>query len=84
MTDKGFNQEAFGITISQVWRPEGWVKFKEMEDHMFLIEFQKLPDKERVLAGRPWFFDRILLSLQEVDEAIPIDAMQVNFEPFWI
>ncbi|XP_041000608.1 uncharacterized protein LOC121246495 [Juglans microcarpa x Juglans regia] len=84
MTDKGINHQAFRITMSQVWRLEDWVKFKEMGDHMFLIEFQSLPDKERVLAGRPWSFDRKLLSLQEVDEDVPIGAIQFKFEPFWV
>ncbi|KAF5471784.1 hypothetical protein F2P56_008554 [Juglans regia] len=54
--------------MSQIWRLEGWVTFKEHGEQCFLIEFQKIEDKERVLSGRPWFFDRHLLTMMEVDD----------------
>lgn len=41
-------------------------------------------DKEKVLSGRPWFFDRNLLTLLEVDETVSINALQLIFEPFWV
>ncbi|XP_042972989.1 uncharacterized protein LOC122304790 [Carya illinoinensis] len=84
MAEKLVNSEAFHITMSQLWRLEGWVSFKELGDQSFLIEFQKVKDKEKVLAGRPWFFDRCLLAIQEVDESQSINALQFCYEPFWV
>ncbi|XP_041010287.1 uncharacterized protein LOC121254353 [Juglans microcarpa x Juglans regia] len=84
MADRGINSEAFRVTISQVWRLEGWVKFKDIGDLRFLIEFQLLSDKEKVLGGRPWFFNRNLVSLQEIDETIPLNSVKFQFEPFWV
>lgn len=75
LTEKGINREVFTITMSQVWRLEGWVRFKEVGDHRFIIEFQWLADKEKVLSGRLWFFDRNLLTFQEVDGSVPANAV---------
>ncbi|XP_042962402.1 uncharacterized protein LOC122296666 [Carya illinoinensis] len=84
MVDKNVNSEAFRVTMSQIWRLEGWVRFKELGDQSFLIEFQKMMDKEKVLGGRTWFFDRCLLAIQEVDETQSINALQFRYEPFWV
>ncbi|XP_042950139.1 uncharacterized protein LOC122282255 [Carya illinoinensis] len=84
LSEKGVNNEAFRNTIAQVWRLEGWVRFKDLNDQCFLIEFQKVQDKEKVLSGRPWCFDRNLLTLQEVDAKTSINATQFRFEPFWV
>ncbi|XP_042974643.1 uncharacterized protein LOC122306275 [Carya illinoinensis] len=84
LTKKDINSEAFRSTMSQVWRLEGWVKFKELGDHKFLIEFQLLVDKEKVLGGRPWFFDRNLVSFLEMDEDDSLNAIRFQFEPFWV
>ncbi|XP_042972731.1 uncharacterized protein LOC122304523 [Carya illinoinensis] len=84
MVEKMVNSKAFRTTMSQIWRLQGWVKFKEIGDQSFLIEFQELADKEKVLGGRPWFFDRCLLSLQEIDAKVSINSMQFRFEPFWV
>ncbi|KAG6713755.1 hypothetical protein I3842_05G169600 [Carya illinoinensis] len=74
LTEKGINSEAF----------RGWVKFKELGDFKFLIEFQFLGDKEKVLGGRPWFFDRNLVSFLEFDEDVLLNDILFRFEPFWI
>ncbi|XP_042944647.1 uncharacterized protein LOC122278532 [Carya illinoinensis] len=84
MSDKGINHEAFRSTMSQVWRLEGWVKFKDLGEHKFLIEFQLLVDKEKVLGGRPWFFDRNLVAFLEMDEDDSLNATRFQFEPFWV
>ncbi|XP_042942827.1 uncharacterized protein LOC122277010 [Carya illinoinensis] len=84
LVDKGISHEAFRVTMSQVWKLDGWVQFKDLGNHKFLIEFKHLADKDRVLGGRPWFFDRNLLSLQEVDERMPMNSVNFNFEPFWV
>ncbi|XP_042958197.1 uncharacterized protein LOC122293793 [Carya illinoinensis] len=84
MTEKGINSEAFRITMSQIWRLEGWVRFKELGDQCFLIEFQTLADKEKIFSGHPWFFDRHLLTLLEVDGIDSISELHFAYEPFWV
>ncbi|XP_042962703.1 uncharacterized protein LOC122296978 [Carya illinoinensis] len=84
MVERTVNIEAFRTTMSQVWRLDGWVRFIEIGDQSFIIEFQKLEDKDKFLGGRPWFFDRSLLSLQEVDDTVSINKTQFSYKPFWV
>ncbi|XP_042980022.1 uncharacterized protein LOC122310208 [Carya illinoinensis] len=84
MSKRTVNSEAFRTTMPQVWRMEGWVKFIEIGNQSFLIEFQKLEDREKVLGGRPWFFNRSLLTLQEVDDTVSINRVQFRYKSFWV
>lgn len=31
-----------------------------------------------------WFFDRSLLTLQEIDDAVSINGLKFRYEPFWV
>ncbi|XP_042958166.1 uncharacterized protein LOC122293745 [Carya illinoinensis] len=84
LSEKGVNNEAFRITMSQIWRLNGWVRFKDPNEQVFLIEFQSEQDLRKVLGGRTWFFDRNLLTLQEVNENESVNALQFRYEPFWV
>ena len=53
LSEKGLNNEAFRKTMALIWKLKGWVRFKELGDQKFLIEFQHIADKEKVLSGRP-------------------------------
>ncbi|KAF5451920.1 hypothetical protein F2P56_026974 [Juglans regia] len=83
-SDKLINIEAFKTTMALVWRLEGWVEFLVTGDNSFLIEFQILVDKEKVLKGRPWTFDHFLVAPQEVDGNLPHNAISFTHESFWV
>lgn len=70
ISDKSVKKEAFRSTLTKIWRPVGWITFKDMDDNKFLVEFQNLGDKEKVLKGRSWLFDRNLVNLQDFDASL--------------
>lgn len=49
----------------KVWRPDGGIQFREVGENKFLLEFQYERYKEKVMWGRPWSFDRLLVCLKE-------------------
>lgn len=51
---------------------------------MWLFEFVEEDDKRRVLAGRPWYFDRQILVLNEFDGQSPPSQIVFTQSPFWI
>jgi hypothetical protein len=83
-SDKNTNKGAFKIVLMQIWRMVGWVDFKELQDNLWLFEFMKESDKQRVLAGWPWSFDRQILVINEFDGRIPPSQMEFKQSPFWI
>jgi hypothetical protein len=83
-SDKNVNQEAFKTVFSNIWRIVGSVKFKELQDNIWLFEFSNEGDKRRVLDGRPWSFNRQILVLNEFDGSIPPSQLEFRHSPFWV
>jgi hypothetical protein len=81
---KKVNKEAFKTVLSRIWRTIQGVIFKELDDNVWLFEFEDESDMRRVLEGRPWLFDRQILVLNEFDGSIPISQMQFTHSPFWV
>lgn len=82
--ERRVNKEAFRTVLSRIWRLAGSVVFKEVQDNIWLFEFEEVDDKRRVFEGRPWFFDRQILVIQEFDGSIPVSQMEFSFSPFWV
>ncbi|KAK4259452.1 hypothetical protein QN277_005781 [Acacia crassicarpa] len=84
-TDKSLNR---GIVISMI--KKGWGIDKGMEIHempdknAFLFRFTRQEDYNRVLKGRPWSIQNVLLNIQPWDDYMVFQ--EVNFEwcPFWV
>jgi hypothetical protein len=60
------------------------VTFKELQDNMWIFEFSELVDKERVMEGRPWSYDRQILVLNEFDGSTPPSKMDFTQSPIWV
>lgn len=85
LIDKNMKKEAFKAAMTKIWNPEGWLFFKEVGHNKFIVDqFQKRMDMERVLNGRPWFFDKSLICIQQFDSNTPPNEMNFNQEPFWV
>ncbi|XP_042990668.1 uncharacterized protein LOC122317666 [Carya illinoinensis] len=82
--DRTANREAFRTTMSKIWNTEGWLTFKDLETNVYLIEFQLVSDKEKVLLGRPWSFDRHLVCMKEFEGLLSLSEVRFDSEPFWI
>ncbi len=67
---KKLNKEAFKAILVRIWRLVGRLFLKEIQEHVRLFEFTEEGDKQRVLGGRPWSYDRTLLVLNEFDGRI--------------
>lgn len=78
------NKEAFKALLVRIWRLEGRVFFTEILDNLWPFEFTEVDDKRRVLEGRPWSYDRILLVLNDFDDKTPPSQMEFNHSPIWI
>ncbi|XP_041000319.1 uncharacterized protein LOC121246281 [Juglans microcarpa x Juglans regia] len=84
MSDKEVNKGAFCATMSKLWHAERQIFLRDIGWNRFLVEFQKKKDKNSVLQGRPWPFDKFLVCLQECDGNVALRDIQFSMEPFWI
>lgn len=82
VSNRMINKEAFRNTMSKVWSLGGWLQFKEMGNKKIMVEFQCDQDKIKVMQGRPWTFDKLLICLEDVDWTISPNEMKFAHEPF--
>ncbi|XVF50764.1 hypothetical protein PTKIN_Ptkin04bG0129700 [Pterospermum kingtungense] len=52
-------------TMKTIWKLMREVQIMAIEDNLFLFKFQEENDKERVLEGAPWSFDKQMLLFHE-------------------
>ncbi|GLT77192.1 hypothetical protein SLA2020_488010 [Shorea laevis] len=83
-TEKKINRDAFRSLLLRLWNPLGAVVFKEVQHHLWIFEFSEIIDKEKVLSGRPWLFDRYLLVIHEFDGITPPAQIAFTHSPFWV
>ncbi|XP_059436243.1 uncharacterized protein LOC132169189 [Corylus avellana] len=81
---KRVNKDALKTVLSRIWRTLGGIIFKELDDNIWLFEFEDVEDLRRVLEGRPWSFDRHILVLKEFDGSTPPSQMAFTHSPFWV
>jgi hypothetical protein len=82
--DRRVNKEAFRTVMTRLWRIVGTVVFQEVQENIWVFEFSDRDDKERIMAGRPWSFDRQIIILNELDGNAPPSQMQFTHSPFWV
>ncbi|XVF88703.1 hypothetical protein PTKIN_Ptkin19aG0071600 [Pterospermum kingtungense] len=64
LTTRPFNKEAMIGTLKVIWKLSREVEIIVLEENLFLFKFQDVKDKERVLNGAPWTFDKQLILFQ--------------------
>lgn len=50
-TEKKINNEAFKAVMARVWHAVGCVEFREIQDNLWIFEFEDVDVKQRVMAG---------------------------------
>jgi hypothetical protein len=84
IADRMVSKEVIKTAMIQWWKPEENLSFKVLGENMFLIEFTKVGDKERVLEGRPWVFGGSLFVTEDYDgRAQPTDFL-FDKAAFWV
>ncbi|XVF47816.1 hypothetical protein PTKIN_Ptkin03bG0141300 [Pterospermum kingtungense] len=84
LTRRPFNKEAFMETMKAIWKITNEVEIMAIEENLFLFKFQGARDKERVLEGAPWSFDKSLLLFQEFNGALRPDEYVFDKATFWV
>ena len=60
------------------------MSFTDAPDGLLLVEFFDVGDKDRVLIGRPWSFERCLLLVTSLEGDVQSSKLDMNLVPFWV
>ena len=84
LTERSFNVDAFKRTITNVWDPIHGLVIRVISPNLFAFQFYHWRDMLKVLDGRPWCFDNMLILLKEADGHEQPDKVTLNYSPFWV
>ncbi|CAI9770975.1 unnamed protein product [Fraxinus pennsylvanica] len=84
LVDREVNKGALKNTLLQLWQLEGKGVIKEVGRNTFLLELVRVSDKKRIMAGRPWSFDKSLLCLHDCENVNNLKEIAFNEEVFWV
>ncbi|KAK1550231.1 hypothetical protein Q3G72_015866 [Acer saccharum] len=65
---KLINREVFMSVMNKIWRVNGGVQIELVEGNIFVFYFSNLEDRQRILKGGPWSFDRATIIFDKPTE----------------
>lgn len=83
-SERFLNPTTFIATIKNVWVIQHGVDINMIGKNTFQFQFYHWKDKERVLNGQPWHFDKVALLLTEMDDAQKPSDLQFFALPMWV
>ncbi|XP_042939405.1 uncharacterized protein LOC122274431 [Carya illinoinensis] len=84
LSNRKVSKEIVRSTLAKIWKLQRSFNFFEICSNLFVISFECLDDKKKILDGRPWLFDNHLLALRPFDGLTPPQKMEFDFELFWV
>lgn len=83
-TDRQPNPNAFISTMKSVWIVMDGVEINNIGRNLYRIQFFHLKDKQKILNGQPWHFDKYPLLLAKFDNAIKPSDLSIVHLPLWV
>lgn len=80
----------FRITYEAVWLRSLWrlranVTITDLEEDRFVFGFDKKHERNAIIRGGPWLYNKqLLLVLEEMDDILQPLRIPLLFEEFWI
>lgn len=71
-------------SLDRAWRIHGDLAISGLEEGLLGFQFSNPHDRDRILAGRPWLFDDILLCLEPVRADQQPANVDFSKSPFWV
>ncbi|XP_021721237.1 uncharacterized protein LOC110688781 [Chenopodium quinoa] len=84
VTERPYNVEAFKATMTKVWALSRKIVIRVLGPNLFAFQFFHWRDKQKVLDGRAWCFDNLLLVLKEVEGDKQPERIALYHSPFWV
>ncbi|XP_021721964.1 uncharacterized protein LOC110689486 [Chenopodium quinoa] len=84
MIDRPYNVDAFKATITKVWVLTNEIVIRVLGPNLYAFLLFHWRDKEKVLSGRPWCFDNMLIVIKEVEGDEQPERIALCHSPFWV
>lgn len=82
-TQRNVNQNAFITTMKNIWQAKADVEIKNIGKNMYVVQFYHWKDKQRVIEGQPWHFDRHVILMNDITGNCKPSDIQLWESPIW-
>ena len=82
-TERFINPTAFISTMREIWRVHFGVDISNIGKNLLLFQFYHWKDKQKILEGQTWDFDRNAILLCNLDQAIKPSELCFYDLPIW-
>ena len=84
LTHRSISLDALRKNLRMMWKPKKGVQLSEIEDDIFLVEFEDEKDKRRVIDMSPWSYEKQLVHIQDFEVKLTLKEIELKWSPFWI
>ncbi|KAL0015534.1 hypothetical protein SO802_002603 [Lithocarpus litseifolius] len=84
LTKRALNIDVIAKTFTLLWRSKNGFKVKQDGDHVVLFTFNNKEELDKILAAKPWSFDKHLMVLRRYNKDIDLFDMKFNLVTFWV
>ncbi|XVF84584.1 hypothetical protein PTKIN_Ptkin17bG0048800 [Pterospermum kingtungense] len=82
--NRASNLEAMRNVLAKAWRLKSTLTITEFREKVFVFQFEDAIEKDRVLLGQPWTFNKSLLVLNDFDSSMFPEKVNMDWCPFWV
>ncbi len=84
LTRRVLNAEAVARTFTPLWRTDHGFTIRDMNENRLVFVFEDEADRERVMMGEPWAYDKYLIILQRIEEEEAIEDVVFRETSLWV
>ena len=70
--------------LHKVWNLEAGLEVKEVDDKVYVFQFEDEVEKDRVIEQQPWSFNKSLIVLKEFDGFSSPYSINMEWCLFWV
>ncbi|KAK3212425.1 hypothetical protein Dsin_017131 [Dipteronia sinensis] len=78
------NKDAFISVFNSIWKVSKGFEIEWVEGNIFTFQFFNMEDRNRIINGGPWNFDKAIVALEELPIDGDISNLGFNKVEFWI
>lgn len=84
LVHRSISLEALRKNLKMMWKPNKGVQIFEIEEDLYLVEFNDGKDKKKVLDLCQWSYDKQLVLIQEFEGELTPKEIVLKWSPFWV
>ncbi|XP_050222146.1 uncharacterized protein LOC126672240 [Mercurialis annua] len=84
LSTKKVNREGFISAANYLWRTLKPMVVESVGENMFVVHFESLEDRRRIMGGGPWRFQELLIVLEAPTGLGNYSTMKFDKTSFWV